>query len=114
MKLPNGEHAVIPPGKLDEYCLNVEHETGGHKARVFRAALKLTMDDIDELHHKLLAVAAEEDTVFGITDEYGTRYIIDFEMTREVATITYSARVRSTWIIRIGELIPRLTSCYVP
>jgi hypothetical protein len=41
VKLPGGESAVIPPGKLAGYALNLDHETGRNKARVFRAALGL-------------------------------------------------------------------------
>lgn len=38
MKLPNGDRAVISMGKLRGYCLNPEHPSGRHKARVFASA----------------------------------------------------------------------------
>lgn len=41
MKLPNSEKAFVDIAKLRDYSLNPEHESGGHKARVFRAALGL-------------------------------------------------------------------------
>ncbi|MEH1938492.1 MAG: DUF6883 domain-containing protein [Nostoc sp.] len=40
MKLPNGEQAEISTQKLIGYCLNPEHPSGKHQARVF-ASLKL-------------------------------------------------------------------------
>jgi hypothetical protein len=35
MKLPNSEKAIVDIAKLRDYSLNPEHESGGHKARVF-------------------------------------------------------------------------------
>ncbi|MFI0608516.1 MAG: DUF6883 domain-containing protein [Anaerolineae bacterium] len=40
---------------------------------------------------------------------YGQRYVLVFEM----VGLRGSAIVRSLWIVRTGEDIPRLTSCYV-
>ncbi|MBI3424605.1 MAG: hypothetical protein HY011_16850 [Acidobacteria bacterium] len=39
MKLPDAENAVVELAKLRDYSLNLSHERGGHKARVFQAAL---------------------------------------------------------------------------
>ena len=44
-KLPNSERAVVEIGKLRDYSLNQEHEVGKHKARVFKAALGITIDE---------------------------------------------------------------------
>ncbi len=49
MKLPNGEHAIVPLEKLREYCLNPTHRVGGHKAHVFEAMLGLTTAHAEEL-----------------------------------------------------------------
>jgi hypothetical protein len=40
---------------------------------------------------------------------YGQRYIADFDLVCKGRTV----RVRSAWIVRIGEDLPRLTGCYV-
>jgi hypothetical protein len=37
--LPHAERAVVPREKLEGYLLNLGHEVGRHKARVFGAAL---------------------------------------------------------------------------
>ena len=42
MKIPRGEDAIIPEGKVELYCLNPFHGRGGDKARVFAAALGIT------------------------------------------------------------------------
>ncbi|MEN8217816.1 MAG: DUF6883 domain-containing protein [Pseudomonadota bacterium] len=38
MPLPNAENAFIDTRKLTDYCLNLEHFEGRHKARVFKSA----------------------------------------------------------------------------
>lgn len=109
MRLPNPEIAVVDLRKLRDYCLNPEHPRGKHKAQVFSVALGLGADDAEELRETLLSAAGSEEAVTGEEDEYGKRYVLDFEMRSAVGTAT----VRSGWIVRHGEDFPRLTSCYV-
>lgn len=109
MKLPNAEHAMVDIVKLRDYSLNQSHPRGRHKARVFLAALDLKAADADELVAVLLESARVGDAIRGASDEFGTRYIVDFEMVRA----TRRARVRSSWIVRTDDGLPRLTSCYV-
>jgi len=109
MKLPNGHRAIIPTEKIEKYCLNPIHKVGGHKAYLFEKILGLTSDNADMLQKYLSEIARTEEAVTGKQDEYGQRYVIDFNMT----THKGSAKVRSTWIIRIREDFPRLTSCYI-
>ena len=108
MKLPNGDRAVVDIRKLEEYCLNPQHLRGRNKARVF-AAVGLQYSDAEALRMKLLSAAADNDTLPGSPSPFGARYIIDFDLEWKNRLI----RVRSTWIIRTGEALPRLTSCYV-
>ena len=109
MRLPNPENAIVDVRKLRDYCLNPEHPRGRHKAQVFSAALGLGAEDAEELREALLTAACSEEAVAGEEDEYGKRYVLDFEMSTAVGTAT----VRSGWIVRHGEDFPRLTSCYV-
>jgi hypothetical protein len=109
MQLPNGARAIVPIEKLRDYCLNPTHRVGSHKAQVFESVLGLTADHAEELQQRLWAAARTGEAVLGVQNAYGQRYIVDFEMT----TIVGKAVVRSTWIILVGEDIPRLTSCYV-
>ena len=95
--------------KLRDYCLSPEHPRGGHKARVFASALGLTVDDSQELRRALLAAALSEEALVAEEDEYGQRYMLDFEMSTEMG----SAVVRSGWMVRSGEDFPRFTSCWV-
>jgi hypothetical protein len=107
-KLPNGERAIVDSRKLQAYCLNPQHPRGRNKARVFASA-GIRQIDADELRTALLAAAASAEAQTGIANPYGQRYIIDFELVRENKIV----KIRSTWIVRIGEDMPRLTSCYV-
>jgi hypothetical protein len=109
MKLPNGERAIVPLEKLRDYCLNPGHRVGSHKAHVFESVLGLTAVHAEELQQRLISVARTGDAVAGIQNDYGQRYIVDFEMTTAIGT----AVVRSTWIILTGGDVPRLTSCYI-
>jgi hypothetical protein len=109
MKLPNGERAIVPIEKLRDYCLHPTHRVGSHKAHVFESVLGLTAAHAEALQQWLLAAARTGEAVLGMQNAYGQRYIVDFEMTTTMGT----AVVRSTWIILVGEDVPRLTSCYV-
>lgn len=108
MKLPNGEHAIVDMRKLLEYCLNPQHPRGRNKARVF-ASLGIREADAEELRQALIAAAARIDAEAGAASIHGQRYVIDFQLHRQGRMV----RIRSTWIVRMGEDLPRLTSCYV-
>jgi hypothetical protein len=108
MKLPNGEHAIVDIRKLLEYCLNSEHPRGRNKARVF-ASVGIRRANAEHLRTAILAAACGTDAQPGVANVHGQRYIIDFDMLSQGRTV----RIRSTWIVRIGEELPRLTSCYV-
>ena len=109
MKLPNADRAIVEITKLSDYVLNPEHVQGKHKARVFASALNFTTNDVVTLRDLLLAAAQNEDAEPARQDEYGQRFIIDFEVSRDDKI----AVIRSAWIVRTDENFPRLTSCYV-
>jgi hypothetical protein len=109
LKLPNGDRAIVPEAKLRDYCLNVEHPWGKNKARVFRAALGMGLEDLPKLAARLREAASTSEARQIESIEYGERYIVDFEM----ANGPSRAMCRSAWIVRRGEVVPRLTSCYV-
>jgi hypothetical protein len=109
MKLPNADRALVDIRKLRDYCLNPASPRGQAKARVFHAALGVGAADADGLRRRLLKAALEEECVPGESDEFGKRYTLDFRM----ETATGKARVRSGWIVRRNEHVPRLTTCYV-
>ncbi len=109
MRMPLAERVVIDSAKLVDYCLNPDHPRGRHKARVFEAALGLTADDADELRQALLDAAQSDAAELADADDFGQRYVVEFEMSRPAGT----ARIRSAWIVRADEDFPRFVSCYV-
>lgn len=109
MKLPNADCAVVDISKLLDYSLNLSHDVGKHKARVFQAALGLTIDDAGRLREKVLRAAYEEEALAGSPSPFGDKYVIDVM----VVNGERQAVVRTTWIIEHGTDFPRLTSCYV-
>jgi hypothetical protein len=109
VKLPNGDRAVIDTEKLRSYCLNPEHFEGCNKAKVFAAALGITADNAELLWEALASAARVCDARFQYEDAYGKRFVIDFEM-KGLRSVCH---VRSAWIVREGEVTPRLVTCYV-
>lgn len=109
MKLPNGGASIVEIEKLRDYCLSQEHPRGRHKARVFRSLLGMTAAHAEELRAALIGAALTEDASLGTSDQYGTRYIIDFELRRGKRV----AEIRSCWIVLSGEIAPRFVTCYI-
>lgn len=109
MRLPRGEDAIIPVGKIETYCLDVDHNVGGPKARVFASALGLTPRDADILRVALVAAALSNAAVLFKQDEYGDHYRIDFRFRHGVRERT----VRSGWTIRTPGGPPYLTTAFV-
>ena len=109
MIIPNAERAVVGIQKLRGYCLNLEHDEGKHKARVFAAALNMTADDAGALAAILLQAVRTHEATLGRRDLCGQRYLVDF-------TLEWRGKrgqIRSGWIIEPHSATPRLTTCYL-
>src|SRR5947207_2594973 len=85
-----------------------QHPRGRNKARVF-ASVGIREADAEELRTAFLAAASSAEAEIGVANVYGQRYIVDFDLVRQGRVV----KIRSTWIVRIGDDLPRLTSCYV-
>lgn len=109
MKLPNAEHAVVDIRKLRDYCLDLNHDEGKHKAHVFISALGLMAEDAEELRKILLDVVQTHEAQPGYQDIYGQRYTVDFQLEWRGK----QAQIRSAWITEQRDRTPRRTSCYV-
>jgi hypothetical protein len=107
--LPNSQQAVIELAKLREYCLSPEHPRGRHKARVFREALGLSVDDAEWLLQKLRKGIQNHPAEQQKTDSFGSRWRVDLPLTRQDKSVV----VRTGWMIKTGEQFPRLITCWV-
>ncbi len=109
MRLPNSHKAVVEIEKLRDYSLNPNHPVGQHKARVFKAALGITLKDAEWLRELALELALSDDAKRSAASVFGEKYVIDSVVEHEGK----SALIRFCWIMELGTDFPRLTSCYV-
>lgn len=109
MLLPNIENAYIDDRKLIDYCLSETHPIGKHKARVFMSALDFSLENFQDLKESILSEIFEKEAVITEINQYGTLYVVDIH----VENPPKHAFVRTSWIVKVDENFPRLTSCYV-
>lgn len=76
---------------------------------MFAAALGLTNQDAEWLADALLSAARTADVTGSWSDQYGQRFVVEFEVQGPFGP----RRIRSAWIVRTGEDVPRFSSCYV-
>ncbi|MBX3295386.1 MAG: hypothetical protein KF762_06715 [Acidobacteria bacterium] len=79
MRVPNADKAVVDMRKLTNYCLDMSNEVGANKARVFTSALGIAKEDAFLLRALLKNAVRENEAELGRFDEFGQRYIVDFE-----------------------------------
>ena len=108
-RLPQADRAILDTRKLVDYCLNPEHPRGRHKARVFRETLGIMRADAQRLRETLLTGIVNLEGEPLESDPYGRRWRVDVP----VAISDRNAIVRTLWIIRAGETIPRFVTCWV-
>ncbi len=108
-RLLNGDRAILDIAKIKDYCLNPHHPVGRHKARVFRDALGIGRSDARALGGEFLAAARWIAPVPAGADRWGPRWSIDVVITRQ----DKRAVVRTIWMLRNGEDIPRFVTCWV-
>jgi hypothetical protein len=107
--LPGSQSAILDLGKLADYCLNPDHARGRHKARVFREALGIDRRDAAWLREVLLTAVREEAAAELPSDIFGTRWRVDVPVRRQERR----AVIRTVWIVRSGEGVPRFVTCWV-
>ena len=109
MRVPQSDQAVLDIRKIADYRLNPSHPRGRHKARVFREALGLERSDASWLRGALLEAARSGEAIQVAEDAWGTQWCLDATIKRQGK----SAVVRTIWIVRAGENVPRLVTCWV-
>lgn len=108
-KLPYRKKAQVEIKKIEEYCLNPNHQRGKHKAKVFKSVLDLTRKDALVLKKYLLDAAFTQNATEILTDSFGKRYYIDSQINYK----NKLAVIRSIWIVKSKEKVPRLITCYI-
>lgn len=108
MNLPNRQQAYIPRAKLTAYLLSETHAVGKSKAKFFRT-LGFEETTIDLLEQRLVRIAQIEPITETVSSQYGTKYVIEGDLQ---AIAGPSRRIRTIWIIELGEDRPRFVTAY--
>jgi hypothetical protein len=106
--LRNADRAIIDERKVRDYLLNPLHARGGHKARIFAAALGYRRFDHARLIQRIKEGILRHEAHLVDTMPHGERLRVEIPITGH----TGSAIVRTLWIVRTDEDVPRLTSAY--
>ncbi|MGO9741795.1 MAG: DUF6883 domain-containing protein [Roseiarcus sp.] len=108
-RLQNGDRAVLDIRKIEDYCLDPLHPVGRNKARVFRDALGIERSEAGALREEFLEAVR---TVAGVpagADKWGPRWSVDVPISRQ----DRRAVVRTIWMVRVDEDVPRFVTCWV-
>jgi hypothetical protein len=107
--LPNYKNATIPDDKIYGYCLNLNHERGRHKARVFKKVFGITANNGEILKRAILQELKSFEVTNKIENIFGTLFTISMTIT----IFDKTASITTAWIIKTGTNIPKLTTCFV-
>lgn len=88
MRLPYGSAARYEQvnRKVTAYALNINHSSGRHKAKLFKARLGITIENREVLIKALLNEAKTGNAIYTKASQYGRHYLIDFSLTTELGT----------------------------
>jgi len=103
MRIPAADQALIAIEKLVDYLLNVDHPDGGTKARVFAHA-GFSVERPEEFEQALREQHLTRDARPGKDSPFGNKY----EITAFLKGPSGEVLVTSVWMVRRGEVIPRL------
>ena len=108
MALPNAELAIVEPEKIRDYLLSPIHPIGRFKAVVF-AALGYNQAQWEILRNDLLAVVKSGSSVAGQPSLYGQKHEVDGIL---VGPSGRSMLVRTVWMVRSADQVPRLVTAF--
>jgi hypothetical protein len=106
--LPKAELAVIDEWKIARYLLATDHPVGGPKAVFFRQ-FGYRLAAWAELRDALIAHASSGELVSASKIEFGMKYTLDGPI---ITPSGRRPRIRTVWIINVGETAPRLVTAY--
>ena len=108
-RLPRHASAIISEAKL-RYCLDPLHEKGRDKARVFRSALGIALEDTAQLERMLRRGISRHAAARCGTFRDGTeRWVVEWMVPGRLGPI----RFISAWSVDGSTRLPRLVSCYL-
>jgi hypothetical protein len=108
--LPGYEYAVIPSEKLRGYALNIEHETGQHKARVFKSTLGIEQQDWRYLHDQIIEGLPESEAILHHETVRWQGWTVPILVRGQNSRRAY---VTTGWTIKAEDRRPKLATAYV-
>ena len=108
MILPSRDQAFISKQKLKEYLLSETHIIGKAKAKFFRS-IGYSEKNANELAKALLMIAKSNEVTQEIITPYGTKYIVEGEISPPSGNIV---RILTVWVIELNDRRPRLVTAY--
>jgi hypothetical protein len=108
MKLPNGDRPEISMEKILGYCLNLNHDKGKDKARVFQSRLGITSQNADRWVELIQIAAVEGEVVQESNTRFDKEYKGDWEIPNTVGT-----ELRTIWEVSLESDYPRLISAFL-
>ena len=108
MSWPGGERAIVDPRKVRDYLLSDAHPVGRFKAALF-LALGYSASGWEMLRDDLLFIARTGAAVRGHPSAYGQTWEVDGILPRLAGR---SAAVRTVWMIKTGEDVPRFITAH--
>lgn len=108
MKLPQGEQAIVPIEKLLGYCLNLNHNSGKHKARVFASALGVTANNAEVLRELIRRAAIAGEVVQQADTAFGQQFKVDWTVPDTDGVI-----LRTIWKLPSESAAPQLISAFI-
>lgn len=97
---PGSDFVVVPEAKLRHYALDLQHDTGKHKARLFRDLLGIYADDWQYLAEQLRRGVRQAPALREVrSDQYGVRFDVVTAVQGRNGAIK---PVLSGWIVKPG------------
>jgi hypothetical protein len=106
--LRNAAEAIIDERKIRDYALNMNSADGRHKARVIRAATGLVRENYQQVIDQIRQAVIESEAEPIESIPYGLRFHVAMTISGPTGTL----RIRTAWIYRSGEDVPRLVTLY--
>src|SRR5688572_6818715 len=108
MPIPGAQSAFVPPEKLSDYLLNLNHPVGGAKARWFMS-LGYHLDDPSQLEQALLQIVRESSDFVEEMTEFGVKYIVRGQLQSPRDRLV---EVVTVWITETDQAIPRFVTAF--
>ena len=107
--LKNAEFAVIDSKKFTRYCLNPDSVDGKHKARVFRSVLGYDLSNYAGLIAAIRVGILSQEAEYVRATAHGVLWRVDLPIAGPIG----SAFVRTGWIYKGSDHVPRLVTAFI-